>query len=304
MNVRAETLRDLGRHDEALAAFEETMRRFPQDEVAPTARAEALRDLGRHDEALAAFEEATRRFPQNQVAPTARAETLRDLGRHDEALAAFEETMRRFPQNQVAPNAYAHLLAEVGRFQDAEALLVPRATRSRTRDDWIAKHILGMARLRAGCASEALTEFEQGIRFCSFPDMRRSFETGRTLALLAEHRAAEAVQQLEKLAKIRSLSSNEMTNIVLFQTHALAEAGEPLRARELVNSAQIIDFAAARQKRLAGALAERYGLISGVRPSDPKVRELNEEIETLEFELVRPKLWTFRASSTGVRKVA
>ncbi|MBI1867579.1 MAG: tetratricopeptide repeat protein, partial [Methylocystis sp.] len=108
--VRAETLRELGRPEEALAVFEKTMRRFPRDEVAPTAYAETLRDLGRPEEALAAFEETMRRFPRNEVAPTAYAETLRDLGRPEEALAAFEETMRRFPRNEVAPTAYAETL--------------------------------------------------------------------------------------------------------------------------------------------------------------------------------------------------
>ena len=304
MNVRAETLRELGRHDEALAALEETMRRFPQNEVAPTARAETLRELGRHDEALAAFEETMRRFPQDQVAPTARAETLRELGRHDEALAAFEEAMRRFPHNEVAPIAYAHFLAELGRLDEAEALLIPRAARLRTRDDWIAKHILAMARLRAGRAKEALSEFEQGIQLCKFPEMRRYFETAKTLALLADKRAAEAAQQLETLAKDHSLPRNEMTNIILFQTHALAEAGESPHARALVTSAQVIDFAAAQQKRLAGALTERYGLVSGVPASQPKAQQLNEEIRALEFRLLRPKLWHFRATSTETRKVA
>ncbi|MCH8859103.1 MAG: hypothetical protein IID54_05920, partial [Proteobacteria bacterium] len=43
MCVRAETLRDLGRYEDALAAFEQTMQRFPHAEVAPNARAETLR---------------------------------------------------------------------------------------------------------------------------------------------------------------------------------------------------------------------------------------------------------------------
>ena len=58
------------------------MRRFPQSEVARNARAETLRNLGRYEEALAAFEETMRRFPQSgSGAENARAETLRDLGR-------------------------------------------------------------------------------------------------------------------------------------------------------------------------------------------------------------------------------
>ena len=292
--VRAETLRDLGRYDEALAAFEETKRCFPHDEVAPTAYAETLRDLGRYDEALAAFEETKRRFPHDEVAPTAYAETLRDLGRYDEALAAFEETKRRFPHDELTARSYGHLLAERGRYAEAEALLAASAERRQTHGDWIAAHILAMARLRAGHTKEALAELERGARSCPFRDQRRYFATALPLALLADQRAAEAARQLEA-ANDPTLPSVEAVSIVLFLIHALAEAGEKRRAQiQLI--ARIIDFAAARQRQLASALTERYGLAAGPLPSDTRAQQLSEEIATLEFELVRPKLWIFRAN--------
>jgi tetratricopeptide (TPR) repeat protein len=291
--ARAETLRDLGRYEEALAALEEAMRRFPQNEVAPNARAETLRDLGRYDEALAAFEETMRRFPQDAVAPTARAETLRDLDRYEEALAALEETMRRFPQNEVAPNAYAHLLAERGRLHEAESVLLSAATRSTTRGDWIAVHVLAMAKVRVGRIEEAIADFERGIA-CKFLDVRKYFEAGRTIALIAGRRADEAARQLEILAQNRSLRRDELTNIVLFHTHALAEAGELPRARALVRSATIIDFAAAKQKLLARALAERYALVPGATVTPQRAQQLSDTITTLEFQLVRPKPRTFQ----------
>jgi tetratricopeptide (TPR) repeat protein len=283
--ARGETLRDLGRYEEALAAFEAAMRRFPRNEVAPNARAETLRDLGRFEEALAAFWETMRRFPHNEVAPNARAETLRDLGRFEEALAVYEETMRRFPRNSVALNAYAHLLGQLGRIDDCERLLAPAANRSLTREDWIAAHILAMAQLRVGRSDQALTEFERGARVCKYRDVRRYFETARPLALLANRRAAEAVQQLEALAKEPLLPREDVTNIVLFQAHALAEVGESRRAKALVESAQIVDLATARQMRLAVALAERYGLTPVGPASGTRAQQLNQDIATLEFEL-------------------
>jgi tetratricopeptide (TPR) repeat protein len=220
---------------------------------------------------------------------------LRELGRHDEALAAFEETMRRFPQDEVARNACAHLHAALGRLPDAEALLSRAASRSITRQDWIAAHILAMARLRAGRIEEALADLERGVQSCAFADIRRSFETARPLALLANRRAAEAARQLATLATRPMVAPDERTNIVLFEAHAHAEAGEPNRARQLVESANIVDFAVAKQKRLAAALSERYGLASGVRASGARAQQLSEDIATLEFELVRPRLWSFRA---------
>ncbi len=294
MNVQAETLRDLGRYDEALAAFEETMRRFPQNEVARNARAETLRDLGRYDEALAAFEETMRRFPQDEVAPTARAETLRDLGRYDEALAAFEETMRRFPHDLVARSAYACILGEQGRIEEVEALLKFAVAQPRTDSDWIAAHILAMTKLRAGRIDEALIQLDRGAKNCAFRNTRAYFESARSLAILANRRAAEASKQLESLARGPLLPREEAANIVLFQAHALAESGEPRRARMLVESAQIIVFAVAKQRRLAAALSERYGLVSGVPASAERAQQLAGDIATLEFQLACPKLWSFR----------
>ncbi|MGR3717497.1 MAG: tetratricopeptide repeat protein [Thermohalobaculum sp.] len=293
----AETLRDLGRHEDALAAFDDTMRRFPQNEVAPTARAETLRDLGRHEEALAAFDDTMRRFPQDVVAPTARAETLRDLGRHEEALAAFDDIMRRFPQNAVAPTACAHLLATCGRLSEAETMLAKATARLVTNSDWIALHIIATARLRAGRVDDAISDLERGARHCSFRDTRRYFETALPLALLAKKRAAEAAERLEAIARNPLMPRREATNIVLFQAHALAEAGEPNRARALVESAQIVDFAAARQRQLAAALTEKYGLITGEPTSAERSEQLSERISTLEFELLRPRLWSVRTAT-------
>jgi predicted Zn-dependent protease len=235
------------------------------------------------------------RFPHNEVAPTARAETLRDLGRYEEALAAFEETMRRFPHNEVARNARAHLLGNFRRLGDVETLLVPAAREARTRNDWIAAHILAMARLRAGRIDEALVELERGVNLCVFRDVRLYFQVAQPLALMANQRAAEAAREWEALGRNRIVFPEERAKIVLFEAHALAEAGDPQRAQELVGSAEIIDFAALRQKRLAAALTERYGLASGAQALGERAEQLSAEIAALEFELVRPKLWSFRA---------
>ncbi len=230
-----------------------------------------------------------------------RAETLRDLGRYEEALTTFQETMRRFPRNEVAPNAYAHLLAELGRLPEVEARLAPAAQRLRNGGDWIAAHILAMARLRAGHTKEALAELERGAQFCPFPERRKYFITALPLALLADQRAAEAARQLETIAKDPTLSHVNAANIVLFQAHALAESGQNQHAQTLVESAQIIDFATARQKQLAYALIERYGLAGGPPAAGASAQQLSEDIAALEFELVGPKLrrslWSHRRAA-------
>jgi tetratricopeptide (TPR) repeat protein len=249
-----------------------------------------------HFAAARPFHRAIARSPcfagaDNEVAPTAYAETLRDAGRRDEALKVFEETMQRFPHDEVVPTAYAHLLAECGRFADAERLLLPAARQPRTRSDWISMHILAMSWLKAGRIDEALSQFERGSKFCSFLEQKRYFDTGQSIALLAAQRADEAARRLEVLANDPTLPREDATNVVLFRIHALAEAGRSGTAKYVMESAKIIDFAASKQMRLANALDERYGLMSGFPASSSKAQKLNEDIATLEFELARPKLW-------------
>jgi tetratricopeptide (TPR) repeat protein len=52
------TLRALGRLDEALAAYDRTVKEFPQNAVARNGQAVVLSDLGRHGEARAVLKNA------------------------------------------------------------------------------------------------------------------------------------------------------------------------------------------------------------------------------------------------------
>ncbi|MGH6935809.1 MAG: tetratricopeptide repeat protein, partial [Methylocella sp.] len=234
-----------------------------------------------------------------------RAETLRDLGRTGEALASLEATMERFPDDVVARTAYADLLAELGRIKEAEAVLAPAAEQLCTAHDWISAHILAMAYLRDGRAKDALARLEHGARFCPHFQQRKYFVTALPLAMLADQRAAEAARHFEAIAKdaTLSLSRREMVNVVLFEAHAFAEAGEKQRAQALLESPQVIDLAAYKQKRLATAIAERYSL-GGLPPApDSVVHRLNENIVTLEFELVRPNA-KLRSHGASLRRAA
>ena len=76
-----------------------------EDAAVHTARAETLRALGRFDEALAAYDRTVEDFPHDAVARNGRAETLRALGRFDEALAAYDRTSRISPGRRRAERA-------------------------------------------------------------------------------------------------------------------------------------------------------------------------------------------------------
>ena len=286
--ARAETLRAMGRTDDALDALDQTIERFPDNVVARTARAETLRAMGRMDEALDALDQTIERFPDNVVARTARAETLRAMGRMDEALDALDQTIERFPNDVVARNTYAHHLALRGKFDRAMAILNSAAAQPKTRDDWVAKHILAMAWLRTGHFDEAYASLDEGARRCPFPDAQIYFRTARPIARLAARQAREAIEEFKALAIDTTLSGTQATNVVLLQAHAFAEIGDREHARQLIDqTTTVIDFEAARQK-LAGALRQRYGLSEGEAASGELADRLDEEITELEIDLESP----------------
>ena len=105
---RANLLSDLGRHEEALAGYEEAgavfVRYGREMDMAGCAidRAGALHALGRHEEALAGYEEAGAAFArlglEIEVAKCAldRAVVFTTLGRLEEALAGYKEAGAAF----------------------------------------------------------------------------------------------------------------------------------------------------------------------------------------------------------------
>jgi tetratricopeptide (TPR) repeat protein len=113
----AEALAAQGSLDQALAAYAETIRLFPNNVVAYVGRAETLRSMGRLEEALATYEEVITRFPADVVAYNGRAEALRSLGRLEEALETYEIIIKRFPNDVIARNGRAEVLHEMVRFE-------------------------------------------------------------------------------------------------------------------------------------------------------------------------------------------
>ena len=190
---RAETLRALGRFDEALAAYDRTVEDFPHDAVARTGRAETLRALGRFDEALAAYDRTVEDFPQNAVARTGRAETLRALGRFDEALAAYDRTVEDFPQNAFARTGRAETLRALGRFEEALAAY------DRTVEDFPQNAVARNGRaetLRAlGRFDEALAAYDRTVE--DFPQNAFA-RNGRAETLRALGRVEEALAAYDR----------------------------------------------------------------------------------------------------------
>jgi hypothetical protein len=96
MRVHSRALRRAGRLEEALGVARELHATSPQF-LSAVALAGAYRELGRVDEAIAAFREASRFEPDEVSVPLDVADVLLDAGRLEEAVSAYEEVLRREP---------------------------------------------------------------------------------------------------------------------------------------------------------------------------------------------------------------
>jgi TolA-binding protein len=164
-NRLAETFRKVGRFEDAIAQYQQSLQQFPSDLVARTGLAEALREAGRLDEAITEYRETAVRFPNDSVAWNRIAETLREAGRLDEAITEYRETAARFPNDPVAFNGLAEALREAGRLE--EAIAVYRQTIERFPEDRVARNGLAQTPLplrEAGRNDETLAQSEERVQ--------------------------------------------------------------------------------------------------------------------------------------------
>ncbi|MBI5284913.1 MAG: hypothetical protein HY874_07435, partial [Chloroflexi bacterium] len=113
VRYKALTLGELGRRDEALAAYDEVVQRYGEETetelrmqvaMALVNKGYQLRELGRRDDALAVYDEVVRRYGEATdvesrehaaMALVNKGFQLGELGRGDEALAAYDEVVLR-----------------------------------------------------------------------------------------------------------------------------------------------------------------------------------------------------------------
>ena len=194
-NTQAQMFKATGQFDRALAIYEETMKRFPNNEVVRNGYAEVLKATGRFDEALAAYEEAMERFPNDEVARGGYAEVLKEMGQFDRALAIYEETMERFPNNKVVRNGYAGILILMNKFTAARSLL--SETHLSSKQDWIGYHIIAMSYLKSGDIDEAIQRLTYGFETTPWPAQKNYFATALGVAKIKKKQFAEVIDVLQ-----------------------------------------------------------------------------------------------------------
>ncbi len=270
----AETLRELGRPEEALDAYTKAKDRFANDAVCWTGYVETLRELGRPEEALDAYAKAKDRFANDAVCWTGYAETLRELGRPEEAIAAYQETMSRFPRDGVARNALACLFVEREEYENATELLTVEQPRSL--QNWRDFHVLAMAKLNQGFWAETQAMLERGMTETPFAHQRQVFQT--SLAVLALRRKQPNIA--EGNLEISNAQIIQFPLRAVLRAHAVAAQYRTDEAQRLLEQVkgykrygEIVD--------LAEVLARRYGL-GRLKETAP---ELDLEIERRELAL-------------------
>jgi len=92
-------LRDLGRHEDAIASYDAALALEPDDANALHNRGNALVDLSRLEDAIANFDRAIAIDPKFAAAFNNRGMALVQLHRHDEALASFGKALAFAPDN-------------------------------------------------------------------------------------------------------------------------------------------------------------------------------------------------------------
>ncbi|MCP4583270.1 MAG: tetratricopeptide repeat protein, partial [candidate division Zixibacteria bacterium] len=226
---RAEILKAFSRFDEALIAFEETIKRFPNNVVAYNGRAEVLKAVGRFDEALKAYEESIDKFPNNVVARNGRAEVLKAVGRFDEALKAYEETIDKFPYDIVAQNGLASVLAAIGKYK--EALNLVSIPKPKSLSEWIAYHIKGVILLKIGEIDSAIKVFQNGIENNPWAAESPYFQTALAVAQIRKSKYNEAADILQ------NLSLPELKPVAkVLSIHAYGELNDFIKAKDSYES--------------------------------------------------------------------
>lgn len=121
---RARILRYQGQYPEALAAYRRAhAHQAPNDPRGCfnlAGIAECLRDMEEFEDALAAYDEAIVKYPYEAALHSGRAATLVDLARYNDALAGYHDALKLDDHNVVPRNGIASLYRKAGEFDRAE----------------------------------------------------------------------------------------------------------------------------------------------------------------------------------------
>jgi len=157
-----QALQEVGRLEEALAAFQEAVQRAPQEPLAHFQLALTHQALGQLQEAAAAYREVIRLQPDRPEPHNNLALVLKKQGRWEEAIAEYRTAVQLQPEDTVARSNLAAALFQRERWEEAAAEY--RALGQRQPQDPLPRCMVGRALAAQGKLEEALAELREAVR--------------------------------------------------------------------------------------------------------------------------------------------
>jgi protein O-mannosyl-transferase len=198
LNDLGNALARKGQFAEAMQEYEASLRAKPDQATAHYGLAGALARTGRPDEAIGHYRLALQRNPDFAVAHNDLGFVLARKGDLDGAIAQFREAVRCKPDDPAALCNLGRTLAGRQRFDEAVPLYVQALSVAPTNAD--AHAGLGLALAALGRMDEAVGHFQEAVRLR--PDNANAhFNLGRGLA--AQGKSDEAIRQLTEALRLK-----------------------------------------------------------------------------------------------------
>ncbi len=174
---------------ERLSRFAKDRPTFAVDMV--MAKASLLGSLGKHEEALQLFDQSVTYRPNDETAALSRAELMLRMGRLDDSIEAYRAAAKRWPDSSMTLNALGYTLADrTEEYREAEKL-IRKALKYDPESPAIIDS-LGWVLHKRGKHEEALQHLESA--YAEFPDHEVAAHLVEVLAAL--DRNDEAVDLL------------------------------------------------------------------------------------------------------------
>lgn len=192
---KGELLRSLDRHEEAIAIFDEIIKKNAEDiDKATMHKGMALFGLGKYKEALDSFIQFLKISKAlNHYAYFNMGNCYRNLKQHDEAIQAFEKAASIEPQFIAAYLNLAHLLYELGKYKEALPVFEKVLVLDPNRMDALYSKAYALKEL--GKTKESVEAYDKIIELKPF-DYEAYLRKGHLLAATGDLKGA--VKALEK----------------------------------------------------------------------------------------------------------
>jgi tetratricopeptide (TPR) repeat protein len=241
-----------GRSAEAIEAFEEGLRLWPDNTVVRWLVAQAHEQLGDYDRAVTEYAEAMRSDPTNRDAVFSLLHLLEALGRDQEAMGVLERYWRRTPRD---PESFVQGIRFASRTGQRESL--DRAVRRLGEiPGYRGVLIVELAAIQTSRAGPAA-----GIEYIRNAKLDLTRPThGPVLRALVEYLVAEGKQNEALAAADAALAAHPDAPLFLeLRAHALRAAGAEGLAREALERALALEPKRASAVAGLGALAAASG---------------------------------------------